>query len=66
MLHALAHIEFGAIDLAFDMAGRFGAGLPRAFIDDWLVGRRRRGDPFRAARPAAQGARRALWRAARP
>ena len=27
MLHALAHIEFGAIDLAFDMAGRFGAGL---------------------------------------
>ena len=37
MLHALAHIEFGAIDLAFDMAGRFGAGLPRAFIDDWLT-----------------------------
>ena len=36
MLHALAHIEFGAIDLAFDMAGRFGAGLPRAFVDDWL------------------------------
>ena len=36
MLHALAHIEFGAIDLAFDMAGRFGAGLPPAFIDDWL------------------------------
>src|SRR5688500_8202476 len=26
MLHALAHIEFGAIDLAVDMAGRFGAG----------------------------------------
>ena len=36
MLHALAHIEFGAIDLAFDMAGRFGAGLPRGFVDDWL------------------------------
>jgi uncharacterized ferritin-like protein (DUF455 family) len=36
MLHALAHIEYGAIDLAFDMAGRFGAGLPRAFIDDWI------------------------------
>lgn len=36
MLHALAHIEFGAIDLAFDMAGRFGAGMPRAFVDDWL------------------------------
>lgn len=36
MLHALAHIEFAAIDLAFDMAGRFGAGQPRAFVDDWI------------------------------
>lgn len=36
LLHALAHIEFGAIDLAFDMAGRFGAGRPRAFVGDWL------------------------------
>jgi uncharacterized ferritin-like protein (DUF455 family) len=36
MLHALAHIEFGAIDLAFDMVGRFGAGMPRAFVDDWI------------------------------
>lgn len=36
MLHALAHIEFVAIDLAFDMVGRFGAGAPRAFVDDWI------------------------------
>jgi uncharacterized ferritin-like protein (DUF455 family) len=36
MLHALAHIEYSAIDLAFDLAGRFGAGFPRAFIDDWF------------------------------
>ena len=36
MLHALAHIEFGAIDLAFDMAGRFGAAFPHAFVDDWI------------------------------
>jgi uncharacterized ferritin-like protein (DUF455 family) len=36
MLHALAHIEFSAIDLAFDMAGRFGAQFPRAFADDWI------------------------------
>lgn len=36
MLHALAHIEYGAIDLAFDMAGRFGTGLPRGFVDDWI------------------------------
>jgi uncharacterized ferritin-like protein (DUF455 family) len=36
MLHALAHIEFAAIDLAFDLAGRFGAAFPPAFIDDWF------------------------------
>ena len=36
MIHALAHIEFGAIDLAIDMAGRFGAHFPYGFIDDWL------------------------------
>jgi uncharacterized ferritin-like protein (DUF455 family) len=36
MLHALAHIEFGAIDLAFDMAGRFGGEFPRRFVDDWI------------------------------
>lgn len=36
MLHALAHIEFIAIDLAFDMVGRFGGEFPRAFTDDWL------------------------------
>ena len=37
MLHALAHIEFGAIDLAFDLAGRFGGLFPRAFVDDWIA-----------------------------
>ncbi len=36
MLHALCHIEYVAIDLAFDMIGRFGAGQPRAFVDDWI------------------------------
>ena len=36
MLHALAHIEFGAIDLAFDLAGRFGASFPPDFVSDWL------------------------------
>lgn len=36
MLHALAHIEFVAIDLAFDIVGRFGADMPRTFVDDWL------------------------------
>jgi uncharacterized ferritin-like protein (DUF455 family) len=36
MLHALAHIEFVAIDLAFDMIGRFGQEFPPAFTDDWM------------------------------
>jgi uncharacterized ferritin-like protein (DUF455 family) len=37
LLHSLAHIELNAIDLAFDMAGRWaGEGLPRAFHDDWI------------------------------
>jgi uncharacterized ferritin-like protein (DUF455 family) len=36
MLHALAHIEFVAIDLAFDLIGRFGGEFPRAFTDEWM------------------------------
>lgn len=36
MIHALAHIEFVAIDLAFDLAARFGAEFPPEFADDWL------------------------------
>ena len=36
MLHALAHIEFVAIDLAFDLIGRFGREFPAAFTDDWM------------------------------
>lgn len=36
LLHALAHIEFVAIDLALDMAGRFGAEMGEGFVGDWL------------------------------
>ena len=37
LLHALAHIELNAIDLAWDMIARFGSDdLPRAFLDDWV------------------------------
>jgi uncharacterized ferritin-like protein (DUF455 family) len=36
LLHALAHIEFVAIDLAVDLVGRFGGEFPRAFVDDWI------------------------------
>ena len=34
--HSLAHIEFVAIDLALDMAGRFGAGMGREFVSDFM------------------------------
>lgn len=35
--HALAHIEFVAIDLALDMAGRFGDSLGEEFVSDFLA-----------------------------
>jgi uncharacterized ferritin-like protein (DUF455 family) len=34
--HSLAHIEFVAIDLALDMAGRFGETMGEEFVDDFL------------------------------
>jgi len=34
-LHAIAHIEYSAIDLALDAAYRF-KNLPKTFYDDWL------------------------------
>jgi uncharacterized ferritin-like protein (DUF455 family) len=37
LLHALAHIELNAIDLAWDLIARFGSPeLPRGFFDDWV------------------------------
>ncbi|HYC02483.1 MAG TPA: ferritin-like domain-containing protein [Azospirillaceae bacterium] len=41
LLHALAHIELNAVDLAWDIVARFhhlpdGTPLPRAFYDDWV------------------------------
>ena len=35
LLHAIAHIEFNAINLALDAVWRF-AGMPRAYYLDWL------------------------------
>lgn len=35
--HSLAHIEFVAIDLALDMAGRFGAEMGCQFVSDFLT-----------------------------
>ncbi|ABQ70259.1 ferritin-like domain-containing protein [Rhizorhabdus wittichii] len=37
MLHALAHIEYVAIDLAFDLVGRFGGHFPQRFVDEWIA-----------------------------
>jgi len=42
LLHAVAHIEFNAIDLAFDMVARFACDealapeARHAFVDDWI------------------------------
>jgi uncharacterized ferritin-like protein (DUF455 family) len=37
LLHAVAHIELNAIDLAWDIVARFAApDLPHAFFDDWV------------------------------
>lgn len=37
LLHALAHIELNAVDLALDLIGRFGTpDLPQGFFDDWV------------------------------
>ena len=37
LLHALAHIELNAVDLAWDIIARFGsADMPRGFFEDWV------------------------------
>ncbi len=37
-LHALAHIELNAVDLAWDIIARFSdRDLPREFFDDWVL-----------------------------
>ncbi len=37
MLHAIAHIEFNAIDLAWDIVVRFGKDMPLEFTQDWVL-----------------------------
>ena len=37
LLHALAHIELNAVDMMWDIVGRFiGSDVPRAFFDDFV------------------------------
>ncbi|APG61771.1 rhamnosyltransferase [Sphingorhabdus lutea] len=37
MIHSFAHIEYAAIDLAFDLVGRFAHLFPPEFVDDWIM-----------------------------
>ncbi len=74
LLHALAHIELNAVNLAWDMVGRFASAMgARAFVDDWvsvaddearhftmLAGRLAELDSHYGACPAHDG----LWEAA--
>jgi uncharacterized ferritin-like protein (DUF455 family) len=73
LAHAVAHIEFNAINLAWDAVARFG-GLPRAYYDDWVACADDEARHFRMleSRLAELGyrygdfdAHDALWRAAR-
>lgn len=45
LIHAVTHIEFNAINLAWDAVQRF-RGLPRAFYDDWVRVAREEGEHF--------------------
>jgi len=36
LLHAVAHIELNAIDLAWDLIARFSSAMPREFSADWV------------------------------
>lgn len=73
LVHAVAHIELNAIDLAFDMVARFGDKMPKKFSNDWvgvgddearhfmmLSDRLKALDSFYGAMPAHDG----LWQSA--
>ena len=65
LLHALAHIELNAIDLAWDLIARFAAeDLPRAFYDDWVAVAAEEAKHFALLAAPARCARRRLWRSA--
>jgi uncharacterized ferritin-like protein (DUF455 family) len=48
-IHAIAHIEFNAINLAWDAVHRF-RGLPQGFYDDWVRVAREEAEHFLALR----------------
>ncbi|MBH9552892.1 ferritin-like domain-containing protein [Inhella gelatinilytica] len=53
LLHAIAHIEFNAINLALDAVQRF-SGLPLAFYSDWLQVAAEEGQHFQLLREHLQ------------
>ncbi len=53
-LHALTHIEFNAINLAWDAVYRF-RGLPRDFYDDWVRVAREEAEHFKMLADHLQG-----------
>ena len=54
LIHAIAHIEFNAINLALDAVWRFD-GMPRAFYLDWLRVAAEEASHFRMLRAHLQG-----------
>ncbi len=47
LLHSLAHIELNAVDMTWDLVGRFAhEAVPRRFFDDWVRVGREEADHF--------------------
>lgn len=56
MYHALAHIEFNAIDLGWDIIARFAAPtLPKGFYDDWVLVAKQEAEHFAALETMLRG-----------
>ena len=66
LLHAIAHIELNAVDLALDIVARFASEpVPNSFFDGWMQVAFEEAKHFRMVRDRLQRARRRLWRPAR-
>jgi uncharacterized ferritin-like protein (DUF455 family) len=67
LLHAIAHIELNAVDLALDIVARFAAApMPQSFFDGWMQVAFEEAKAFQPGQGAATGAGCGLWRHAGP
>jgi uncharacterized ferritin-like protein (DUF455 family) len=67
LIHALAHIELNAIDLALDIVARFASmTIPPSFFDNWMQVADDEARHFTLLRNRLKHARRRLRRSARP